>query len=199
MKFFQKIQRVIQNPEKFFKTIRKETFSSAFLFWLVFVLTNSLFTSRDYNLTTFFNLNSITLYFLLVITGLIGFFVITGSIHLLLHLFKGKGKYKDTVTAYVYGTVPSLLIGIFLGAIFFVMNQNTKTNLFIVIISQLLFFGVIIYSIYLNIIGLSIYHQISRGKALGAFLLAIAIQIIIIFLITFVFMVRILLAIGGMI
>jgi len=196
MKFFQKIQRVTQNPEKFFKTIKKETLGSAFLFWLVFVLISSLIVGRAYNLTTILNLNPISLYIFLIISGLVGFFVITGVIHLLLHLFKGKGKYKDTVIGYVYGAVPSLLMGICLAFIFLLMSQSLKANLFVVIISQLLSLSAMVYSIYLTTIGFSIYHEISRGKALAAYLLAIAIPIIFIIILAFIFA-GIILAMGG--
>ena len=171
MDFFERIARVLKTPKKYFSTVKKEGIKEPLIFYLIFISIVSLLSAasqiKSFQISAaFYPL----IYIIIVHLGIAGTFIGSGIIHLFIMLFNGKGTYMDTFKARVYGSVPSLLWAIPMAAIILVISSE----IMIILVSIL---GIIpgVYSLYLEVIGLSVLHKISRWKSLWAILLPLVI------------------------
>lgn len=171
MGLFSKIKNVILSPNKFFESIKTESELKYSLVYLLVI--DIIYILLTYAVTMvglgngFGGLFSFTLTTAIVFyaTGIIATFVFGGIIHLSAKLFKGKGNYLSTFKALVYGSTPAVLFG------------------------WIPFVGIIpsIYSLYLEIKGLSRLHQFSFVRGLLALIVGGIVSGIIIVIIAFLF------------
>ena len=121
------------------------------------------------------------------------FFVSTGLTHLALKMIKGHGDYTDTVISIIYGSVPALLWGIVATALL-VLIKSFWVHIPLIIFGM----GIWAYAIYLSVVGLSILHKISEGKALLGYFIPYFIMAAVAFIIIMVVLiVAIIIGIGG--
>jgi len=163
LNLFDKVIYLLTQPEEFFKVVRKENFSSPFIY-LIFVAAIP-------------TLIKICLLFLgvtlpgndsigLILGGYAGVIIITfvlaGIFHIFAKLFGGSSGYRETYKAYVYGFTPSILF------------------------SWIPYIGILglIYGVYIFIKGISFLHGLPSGKAfLVWFIPVLILGIILLFLI----------------
>lgn len=147
MNIHEKLKRVLTEPSNFFDSIKYETglegpFKFLAFFSIFYVLGDgilSFFFYKDItNLDILFLTIAMKYLQLLILT-----FVSAGIMHLFAILFKGQGKYEDTYKSLVYGSAPILLFG--------------WIPLFAIIPG--------IYSLYLEIKGISKLHDVSMGRS----------------------------------
>ncbi|MBI4150112.1 YIP1 family protein [Candidatus Woesearchaeota archaeon] len=162
----EKAGKVCKTPTAFFTANRQEKgmkeamqymFVLGFLFSLLTVTMNALLAGKK-AFATYQNLVLFVLGAQLVLAYLfliILFFVEAGLVHLFARLFGGKATYKDTYRIIIYGDTPSLLFG------------------WIPVLGILAF----VYSIYIHIVGVRIFHRLSRGMASLAVLLSVLIML----------------------
>lgn len=91
--------------------------------------------------------------FFIYMVVLVVYFIGAGWMHIFVKLFRGKGDYSATYKANVYASTPSLLFG------------------WIPIAGTVL----VLYSIYLVILGLSTLHEVSMARAFGMFITSLLI------------------------
>ena len=168
LSFTEKVKKVMTSPTEFFEKIKgEEGIGEAFKYYIIFSLIYNLL----FGTLTIFGLSGIPMeqmgflaslgFFLPVVffvLGIILMFISTGIIHVFARVFGGNGDYPATFKAMVYGATPSLLLG------------------------WLPFVGIIfaIYSLYLQIKGISTLHRVSMGRAfLIIFLIPMIIGIIV--------------------
>lgn len=101
-----------------------------------------------------------------ILFGIIMGFVIAAIIHVFIKIFGGQADFATTYRILAYSSIPSLMLSI------------------IPLIGWLSF----IYSLILDVMGISMLHSISKGKAVAAMLLPIVILFILILVISFSFM-----------
>ncbi|MFC1800858.1 Yip1 family protein [Nanoarchaeota archaeon] len=185
--FFSKLKGVLTQPTKFYKSVLKEKgVGPAFLYYLVFfVLSFALFTIAYYvgeagKMYQDINL-SYPILLLFFILGLIVLFIITGILHGFFKLVSGKGKFEDTFKTYVYAATPSMIFGLiyYLVMIFVNLNENVALSLALSLVTLLL----LIWTAFLMVIGGSILHKISKGKAFlaGVILPAVLMLVLVVF------------------
>lgn len=158
----EKIKKSLFNSDELFENVRAEPLSKPFVYFaitnivptvVILVLTLafvSIFTSLFASLipmppefsgilTMFLILGPIFAAVIYALT-LIGTFINAGITHIFAKIFSAKGSYSDTYKAFIYSTTPMTIL-------FFLPIIN------------------IIWSIYLELKGLSILHRISMGRA----------------------------------
>lgn len=188
MSFFKRISNLLMNPKKYFLSVRKEGFNEPFVYYLIFLFMISL-GSTAYQLKVF-NL-SWTWYPIAYVVGLlislIGFFMLTGMIHMFLRLMDGKGRYEDTLKGVVYAATPQYLWGIVVGLGYLVYFDEPSVIMALGIVSVLF----ALYTIVLEVIGMKILHKLSTMRAfLGCFLLpALVVVAVLTLVVLFVIMV----------
>ncbi len=155
-----KFRLIFSNPVKFFHSVNDATISNSLIMYVVIAAIISLIS-----VGLSFLLSSIFLY--RIIGFGIGFlfypiffginlaltFVYAGITHLIVKLLKGEGSYVNTYNVTAYSMVPSLVLSII----------------------PIIGFFSLIYSIVLMVFGLSIQHNISKGKATIAALMPVII------------------------
>ena len=166
-----KIKLIFSNPVLFFQSVNENTIKNSFLIYIIVSAIISLINiSLSFILSSVFSYGLIgygiglLFYPVFLGIGLILTFVYAGITHLAIKLLKGEGSYVNTYNVTAYSLVPFLIISIipFIGFLSF------------------------IYSIVLMTIGLSIQHNISKGKAFISSLMPVIIFfILIIFLIIY--------------
>lgn len=188
MSFFKRISNLLRNPKKYFLSVRKEGFNEPFVYYLIFLfmitLSNTAYELKVFNISwSWYPLA----YVVGVLISLIGFFMLTGMIHLFLRLIGGKGKYDDTLKGVVYAGTPQYLWGIVVGLGYLLYFDNSNVIMALGIVSVL--FG--LYSIVLEVIGMKILHKLSTMRAfLGCFLLpALVVVAVLTLVVLFVIMV----------
>ena len=171
LSFTEKVKKVMTSPTEFFEKIKgEEGIGEAFKYYIIFSLIYNLL----FGTLTVFGLSGVPIegmgpfavlgIFLPIVSfilSLFSVFIITGIIHVFAMVFVGKGDYSATFKAMAYGATPSLLFGWlpFVGPIFS------------------------IYSLYLQLKGISALHQVSMGRAfLIIFLIPLIIVIILLVL-----------------
>ncbi len=156
-----KIKNVILNPSVFFERIKYEKgIMEAFKYLAILSLINLFVGIASFT----FSIPSIIYYFsgianipflagvkflipfITYIFGIIFSFIWAGIVHIFTRIVRGKGKYADSYKAIVYGATPTLLLG-WIPFVGFVAN---------------------LYSLYLQLKGISKLHQISMLRALVA-------------------------------
>ena len=194
MNFFDKISLVLVKPKEFFAKVHNETFMQPFLFYLIFLLVSNIGTSlyyiSQYNISMYWYF---PIYLASAVLSTIMLFVSTGLTHLALKMIKGHGSYTDTVISVVYGSIPALLWGIVATAMLVLIKS------FWVYIPIMIFGGAIwAYAIYLSVVGISILHKISEGKALLGYFIPFFVMFAVLFIIIFlVVIVAITIGLGG--
>ena len=194
MNFFDKISLVLVKPKEFFTKVHHETFMQPFLFYLIFLLVSNIGTSLYY--ISYYNI-SMYWYFPIYLAGLafstLLFFISTGLTHIVFRIIKGQGSYTGTVIGIVYGSVPGLLWGIVATALLVLIKS------FWVYIPIMIFgMGIWAYTIYLSVVGLSINHKLTEGKALlGYFIPYFIMFAFFLIIIMLVVIVAIVIGLGG--
>ncbi|MBU0530040.1 MAG: Yip1 family protein [Candidatus Aenigmatarchaeota archaeon] len=156
MGFFDKLKMVIIDPERLFNSVREEPLSKSFVYFAIITLVPMVVAAAI--LSFVFSLfsailpadvgSSFGLFGLLgpviaipfYLLALVFSFVIGAVIFVFARIFGSKGSYTDTYKAIAYGSTPANLL------------------FFIPIVSP-------IWSLYLEIKGLSVLHRISMGRA----------------------------------
>jgi len=176
LSFTEKVKKVMTSPTEFFEKIKgEEGIGEAFKYYIIFSLIYNLL----FGTLTVFGLSGVPIeemgpfavlgIFLPIVSfilSLFSVFIITGIIHVFAMVFGGKGDYSATFKAMAYGATPSLLFGWlpFVGPIFS------------------------IYSLYLQLKGISALHQVSMGRAFLIIFLIPLIIVIILFMLGFFFL-----------
>lgn len=118
-------------------------------------------------------------YLIIPIIGLIQYtilyFGLFGLLHLFLKLFKGTGKYLDTIKFIIGASTVTLLVSLIFVSI---PPKIVQANIIINSIIFLIILGTIIWNIYVNIIILSKVHNISKAKVIYAISLVFGILIV---------------------
>jgi len=149
----QKLGLLFSNPTEFFDKVKENSIKNSFLLYLLTLLVVmaisaifAFFLGRIIGGASIFSVSSfigLIFYPIMFGIGIVATFVYAGIVHLIIKMFHGKGNFVDTYNACAYSSIPASIISIvpFIG-----------------------FLG-IIYSIVLMSLGLSKYHEISKGKA----------------------------------
>ena len=175
--YLESVRLLFVQPKQFFSSVRPQNIGKSTVFLLVTCLVvaivGSMIASAIGGFFGGFGSGRPYMIFLWIIIAGIGFattFAYAGVVHLIAKWVDGKGKYTDTYNACAYSLLPALILSIipFVGWLAF------------------------IYSIVLCIIGLSIYHKFSTGKAIIAVLapLAIVVIVFIFFIVYLIFALR---------
>jgi hypothetical protein len=176
---FDDIKYLFTNTTKFFNDVKKESFKRSFLIYFTFgIIINamaSVMYTKDFNLEFFYYP---AIFLGTLILSVASFFVVGGIIHLFILMFKGEGDYFQTLKASAYGAIPSMIISIPVQGFLLVFTSDM-----VAIATLVITLPVTIYAIYLNVVGLSIFHKISKAKAfLSGFIpIAIIMTIVMIF------------------
>jgi len=173
-----KFKLLFSSPSGFFQSFKEDSIIESmklYIFVLLIIfsiqyglsLILSSFFRDIFGLSYIFGIFGIGFYISYFIASFIGTFIYAGIAHLTLILFKGEdsiGNYTDTYNVITYSLIPTIII------------------LSLIPIIGFLSF---IYSIILITFGLSIYHKISKGKAVVAALMPIILAVIFIVLLLF--------------
>ena len=164
-----KIKMLFSEPTKFFEKVQEESIKNSLLLFLfvafiimlvsagfLFVL-SGISGGRNIGLLNVFPVFS---YF---IVAIIGVFIYSGIIHITTKIFHGEGNFVDSFNVVAYCLIPGLLV---------------------CIIPLIGILGMI-YSIVLMVFGVSILHNISKGKAVVAVLMPLIIFFVIILFLVF--------------
>lgn len=176
------------NPKKYFLSVRKEGFNEPFVYYLIFLfmitLSNTAYELKVFNISWGWYPLA---YVVGLLVSLIGFFILTGMIHMFLRWIGGKGRYEDTLKGVVYAGTPQYLWGIVVGLGYLVYFDNPSAIMALGIVSVLF----ALYTIVLEVIGMKILHKLSTMRAfLGCFLLpALVVVAVLTLVVLFVIMV----------
>ena len=171
--FFSRIMEVLGNTEKYFAGVKKERYGEPLLYYLPFMVLSALFGAFTFPkyFPEYLTFQVSGILFLLVFVSeivlqLAVLFFMTWLIHFCLRICKGQGQYLDTFKAGVYGSTPILLWNILSGLLTLVLWQ---TQMFLNFSSSLASFlpgiAFMIWSIFLEVTGLSLYHKITKLRA----------------------------------
>lgn len=181
--YWGKIKLIFSNPVEFFKAVREPSIKDSFIMYLVVGVLTSLFSygvamlfSRSFlryisgGIFGYFGYTYIYLGIGIFLVSIAAIFAYAGIVQLIAKWFGGIGNYTDSFNALAYSSIPGRILMV------------------IPIIGFLAF----IYSLVLAIIGVSEYHNISKGKATAVVLIPIGaiIVIFILFAIWFIFALR---------
>lgn len=168
MQFFSRISGVLKNPEEYFSKVKKEGFWEPFWFYLIWALVTTIFPSiyllKSMEISLYWLPLAYPLYLLFTLASLL---IGVGVVHFFLTLLGGQGKFADTLKAVAYGAIPSLLWAIPAR----VLQILFLNNIWGMILLSLPGFGFAIYALYLEVVGASVLHKLSRGRALLGILL----------------------------
>ena len=167
-------------PQQYFQRIKKEKLREVLIFYLIFtVLTAvpaSLYYLQQFLLPARWLPAAVVVDLLLSFGGI---FLFGALVHLCLRILGGKGNYYDTLKGYIYGSTPNMLWSI--PYLLITLAYPSKLlNILLTIVA--------IYSLYLQVTGLSVLHKISKWKAFFGSVMP--------FLIIFVFALGIALIVG---
>jgi len=184
LNFFSRITEVLGNTENYFAAVKNESYSEPLLYYLPFMIINSLLGAFTLSEALFLPASTailITFFIGEIVFQLAGIFLIAGINQVCLRMCKGQGKYLDTFKAEVYGYTPGLLWAIPNGLLMLVLYPLQEFWLFLPILAFR------VWSIVLEVRGLSLYHKISRTRAFWAgIMLPMAALSVAIFVIFFV-------------
>ena len=176
-----------KNPESYFSKVKKEGFKEAFWFYLIITLISSILGTAAFLKSYHLGMQWYPLgYVLFIVFMLTSFFIVTSLTQVALRMLNGHATYQDTVKAYVYGSIPTFLWSIPSDALMILFAQNK----WVLILNAIISAGIILYAIYLTILGLSLYHKISKWRAFAGYsiplLVLIAVAILLIFIFTII-------------
>ncbi len=200
MGFFDIIKGVLLKPKEFFKDIKKEKgIKNAFLYFLIFsVITTFLSTLYFYRVFLGIKIPQIelthgliiwimfVLYILILLFSLVSIFILSAIIHLFVLLMKGKKGFYQTFKTVIYAGTPNYILSILISPVYiFVFSKFSGMKQmppeFFVWFIPLFIIGlaVLIYIIYLEVIGIKKLQEISTFRAFTAvFLLPFALLIV---------------------
>ncbi len=174
----EKIKKVLLSPSEFFNAVKgEEGFKNAFVYIalisIVSIALNYFLSSQYSAMLARFGLPSalgIAIILVIWLFGLIFSFIAVGFFHIFVYLLGGKEGFTNTYKAFAYASTPSSLLGWipFIGIIFS------------------------LWSLYLEIKGISVLQNMGMGRALAVILIPIAIIAIIIFLLFYALIMSIL-------
>lgn len=182
------LKGIITEPNKFFQAVKKEkTIKQAFMFYLVFfVIDLALFTLAFYfgeaaSIYAQIPFYSFPMIIATMVIGLAVMFLVILIFHGFFKLLRGKGSYADTFKTYVYAMAPGLVFGIFYYLVLFFVDivQNPAVNFVLGMVN----FIFMIWMAVLIVIGGSILHKISRGRA---FLAGILLPAVVLFVLSLI-------------
>ncbi len=160
--FLQRVQEVLIHPSAYFQSISKENPTYSIWYYFVFTLLAAIPFALDLLKNSPFSwVWFAPMVVLSVPLTMALLFVLAGISHLGLKLCKAQGKYSDTLKVAAYASTPSLLWQI---PYFLVMAWVAPFSLAWKVL-VLLSFGVIVYTIVLEVIGYSVLHKISKARA----------------------------------
>ncbi len=175
MDILTRIRTVIKEPEKYFKSVQKEGFREPLAVYIFTIILIAFFQALYFSLL---GPNYLIAYIGILLRDTLSLFLFTGMFHLSLKLFKGRAKYQETVKAYVYGFLPSLVLSIPTWALLAFVREIFNNQILVVLLSSLIglaALAIAFYSIYLVITGFSVFHLMSKGRALIAFIVPLTI------------------------
>lgn len=165
----EKFRGVVFAPTKFFESVRKEKgFREAFIFVAVVsflsIALNYLFDRAVYvQLAAVFGVSAEIVALVAFIASVITSFALFGFLHLFVMLLGGRKGFDNTYKAFGYASAPNVLGWVpFVGILF------------------------ALWSIYLEVKGLSVLHKMSMWRALGALVLGIAGVVILVIIVAFI-------------
>jgi len=156
MKFFSKLKLILFQPKKFYEKIKEKEANifGALKYIIIFLAIFSIFRTISEQHQYASSMGEIIMlpfqsFFMWAFCfGLIiSLFILTGVLHLIVKMVGGKSKYYQTFKAFVYGLTPILLIG-------------WIPNVFVLI-------TILLYSVTLQIVGISKLQEISYWKAIS--------------------------------
>jgi len=156
----QKCKQVLVYPSALFEAVKdEEGVGPAFKYLAVFSLVIAIGSMSFLffaPLSEYLGVVDIMITPIIYVSNLLGGFLLAGWAHIFAKLFRGKGNYSSTYKAIVYANTPSLLFGwIPLAGVI-----------------------IILYSIYLTLVGLSKLHKVSMARAVGIFIISVAVIIV---------------------
>ncbi|MBI4018804.1 MAG: YIP1 family protein [Candidatus Aenigmarchaeota archaeon] len=153
-----KIKLVLTNPDKFFVSVKKEEgYGEVIKYTAVLSIVGSLLGMSISSLIASFDIVAIILTSLIVpVFFIIIQFIAAAITHILVILAGGKNGYSQTLKAGMYATTPVYLVG------------------FLPLVSII----AALYSIYLNIKGLSVLQNISMGRAAAVILVPLLLAMV---------------------
>ena len=158
----EKAKAVLLTPSKFFDSVKKErSIKESVLFFsvvtIISTILNYVFSPDSYaTLVGTLGLPGPVVVIVTVIFSVALSFLMFGFFHLFVMLLGGKQGYKETYKAFAYGSAPTVLGWIPIAGFLFSL-----------------------WSLYLEVKGISILHKITIWRALGAIALAIVVIVII--------------------
>jgi len=181
MEIFEKMKGFLLEPSKTFDGVKKESLGEAFKYFLVPLVIGSLLSAIVVGVVTGMiagllgslwfgglgplaglaggGVGAIVYFIYMIIVGIVAIFVGGLWMHIWVYLLGGRKGLSQTIKALMYGATPSLLLS------------------WIPIIN---FIGVI-WSIVLDILGIKKLQEMTTGRAIVAFLVAIIVPAIIVF------------------
>lgn len=196
MKFFKKIHNILLKPEEFFTKIKKEKgIKDAFLYYSIFAVIIGFLTTiylyRVFSTTEIYSSLIqgmmfpilIVLFIFILMTSIAGIFIISGIIHLFVLLLNGKNRFSETFKVLIYGDTPRFIFSIITVPISTLIIPVTKgvlsQKLIVMIITGIIGLAILIWSIYLKVIGIAKLQNISKFRAFAAvFLIPLGILIL---------------------
>lgn len=177
MTYLDKVKGFMFNPSETFNRAKPDTLGDAFKYFIVFLIIYAILYSVVFSVFFAAMMSlfgpmfepmmpfiggafgaglAVVLFIMMLVFSIIGIFIIGLWLHLWVYLVGGRRGVVQTIKALMYGVTPSFVLG------------------WIPVI------GIIagIWSIVVEIIGIRQLHEISTGKAVVAYILAIAIPII---------------------
>jgi hypothetical protein len=154
MKFFIKLKSILFQPKKFYENIKdmESDFFGALIyivFFLAFFSVAKIISSQYQYISSVIDViiipfQSFFLFIIFCIGLMIYLFVLTGILHLIVKMVGGKTGFYQTFKALVYGFTPILLLGW--------------------IPSKFILIPIVLYSLFLQIVGISKLQEISYLK-----------------------------------
>ncbi len=164
----EKIKKILLSPSELFNAVKSEEgFKNAFIYLalmsIVSIVLNYFLSSQYSAMLAGLGLPSalgIAIILVIWLFGLIASFIAVGFFHIFVYLLGGKEGFSSTYKAFAYASTPSNLLGWipYIGIIFS------------------------LWSLYLEVKGISMLQNMSMGRALAAILIPIIIVAIVIFL-----------------
>jgi hypothetical protein len=175
----EKIKKLLNNPDKFFdKLVKENDIVEHLKFYLILAAFYSFFFGiyyagdiREATTPILFSLIAVAgIMVFSYITNIVWMFINSAALYLFLLLFQPKGNYQKTFNVFVYSYVPVLVFFpfIFIISILTMLIPQTTMVMIINIILVLIMLGILIYTIYLNLLGQSKAHKIEKWKVFVA-------------------------------
>ncbi|MBN1377495.1 YIP1 family protein [Candidatus Woesearchaeota archaeon] len=175
----EKIKKLLNNPDKFFdKLVKENDIVEHLKFYLIlaafYTFFFGIYYAGDITETTvsmgFLIISIVLMMVFIYIMNTAWIFINSAIFYLFLLLFQPKGNYQKTFNVFVYSYVPVLVFFpfIFIIGILTMLIPQTTIVMIIDIVLVLIMLGILIYTIYLNLLGQSKAHKIEKWKVFVA-------------------------------